>query len=181
MLKRLFLILALVIIPLTVNAETFVDPETKVQFEIPDGWRLLTSAERESIHVQETTIMLTPIEPPDTYAYMLFIAKERSTYFQNPFSGRSKSALEPLRKEIENSLKAEGAEIISSNIYTSPAGNGFLTLYTSNIFINMQYHIDSSRHTVQATYFVPFGSLNDNEKTRHTRAYFSLLASIKFP
>lgn len=181
MLKRLFLILALVIIPLTVSAETFVDPETKVQFEIPDGWRLLTSEERKFIQAQETTIMLTSIESPDTFAYMLFIAKKRSAYFQNPFSGRSKSALEPLRKEIENSLKAEGAEILSSKIYTSPAGNGFLTLYTSNIFINMQYHIDSSRHTVQATYFAPLGSLNDNEKTQHTRAYFSLLTSIKFP
>ena len=52
MLKKFFLILTLILIPLTANAETYVDPKGRFQFEIPPGWTLATEKEKIESNVK---------------------------------------------------------------------------------------------------------------------------------
>lgn len=91
------------------------------------------------------------------------------------FSRMPSSELEPLLEFIKNRLKADGHDVMRSNIYTSPAGNGLLIFSLSKDFVNLWYQVDSLHHYVFLLYFLPQSFHDEVEEGKDLKACFRAL------
>lgn len=178
MLKRLLLILALVLIPLTASAETYVDPETHVKFNIPEGWRLFTADEKAKSNLSSESIPLTPIgEARNTRAILVHIMRYNNQDF---LSTDSASTLQPYVKGMVNMLRKEGNDVLDADLFPSRIGYGVVILYTRTDKMVLQYRINSPNFTITAAYVLPEG-LEKNEYQKMFDTAFPLFNSIQIP
>ncbi len=179
MLKKFFLILTLILVPLTANAELYVDANSQIEFDIPQGWKVLTDREKADNELSLDTIYLAPKNSSNGAAVIVFeITKTTDESFLSTNSSAKAQQSADLWREF--SSKNLGYNVVDSRVYPSPAGNGIVAAFLSGKFFHLEYKISSPRHSIHLRYYTH----KERARLKESKVFdlcFSLINSIKFP
>ena len=179
MLKKFFLILTLILVPLTANAELYIDANSQIEFDIPQGWKVLTDREKADNELSLDTIYLAPKNSSNGAAVIVFeITKTTDESFLSTNSSAKAQQSADLWREF--SSKNLGYNVVDSRVYPSPAGNGILAAYITGDLFNLAHRISSPKHSVHFQYFTDRERLLP-ETSKILDLCFPVINSIKFP
>ena len=179
MLKKFFLILTLILVPLTANAELYVDTKSQIQFEIPEGWRILSDREKADLEISMSSMYFLPTKMQNGFeAIRMDITKTTNGLFLSTNSGSRVLDSAKLWGDALNTTK--GHDLLETRPYSSPAGNGILAAYITGDLFNLAHRISSPKHSVHFQYFTDRERLLP-ETSKILDLCLPVINSIKFP
>ena len=174
MLKKFFLILTLILIPLTANAETYVDPKGRFQFEIPPGWTLATEKEKIEMKLVEPVDVILFNDSPNFIAPISITLTEDDSLPQ--IASATEAELKTYAGTWAQSLVKEDPNPLITSVKT-PMGNGVAVFAGDDSFFYLFFRTSKNNKLIEVNQMTELGTSGANSKLikeAFTKTIFSI-------